>query len=362
MAPPSNQGPVRQRVTGVTQRVGRFTDRHPFLGPSVWMLAVVFFIAQVAVAYNWRSTAATPKATVPDHPYSFFANTISDLGETGKFTYGTPSMWSPNHFWMNTAFFLLGLVMLIGSPLIYQEFNEGDPHKVWIARFAFTAQFLGGLGAIFVALFPENEHPLMHVVGAGLAIAVGTLGVFFLGLSLPLPGRLRRFMLFCMPVAIVAIILYALHEYLGFGPGGMERLAAYPEVIWLISFGFYISRSHYSNGSAHRALKTKQAIWVGRGFDVNPVPSPSRLRLPAAGRLPRGKVNSAYSVKLIPLGGTGQQRVFTVGPQIAPGLDLAADGRLSGIPTEAGSYRLTVKVTDSDAALVHKTYRLKVQR
>ena len=79
-------------------------------------------------------------------------------------------------------------------------------------------------------------------LGAALAIAVGTLGVFVLGIALPLPGRLRRFMLFCMPVSLVAIVLFALHEYLGFGPGGMERLAAYPEVIWLISFGFYISQ------------------------------------------------------------------------------------------------------------------------
>ena len=32
---------------------------------------MVFFVAQVAVAYNWRSLAAAPKGIVPDHPYSF---------------------------------------------------------------------------------------------------------------------------------------------------------------------------------------------------------------------------------------------------------------------------------------------------
>ncbi len=253
-APPTKQGPVHRRVTGASKWVGRYADRYPFLGPAVWMLAVTFFIAQVAVAYNWTYRAASPKAIIPAHPYSFFANTISDLGETAKFTYGSPVMWSPNHFWMNTAFVLLGVIMVIGSPLIYQEFNEGDPHKVWIARFAFTAQFLGGIGAIIVGFSPENEHPTVHVVGAGLAIAVGTLGVLLLGLALPLPSPLRGFMIFVMPIALVAIVLYALHEYLGFGPGGMERLAAYPEVIWLISFGVYISHSHYSNNSAHRTL------------------------------------------------------------------------------------------------------------
>ena len=289
--------PIHQRVT---QGVSRFTDRYPFVGPVVWMMATVFFVAQVAVAYNWRSLAATPKGIVPDHPYSFFANSISDLAETAKFKYGDPAMWSPNQVWMNVAFVLLGAVMIIGSPLIYQEFNEGDRHKVWVARFAFTAQVLGGVGAILVGLNPENEHPRMHIVGAALAIAVGTLGVFVLGIALPLPGRLRRFMLFCMPVSLVAIVLFALHEYLGFGPGGMEQLAAYPEVIWLISFGFYILRSHYSNGSAHRALQSIRAARVGSGADGHAGPIPPRLRLPARGRLPDGRVDSNYQCHVDP--------------------------------------------------------------
>jgi hypothetical protein len=124
---PVSRQPLHRRVA---RRVSRFADRYPFVGPFVWMSAMLFFAAQVAVAYRWRSATATPKGIVPDHPYSFFANTISDLGETAKFTYGTPTMWSPYHLWMNVAFILLGAVMIIGSPLIYQEFNEGDRLKV----------------------------------------------------------------------------------------------------------------------------------------------------------------------------------------------------------------------------------------
>jgi hypothetical membrane protein len=368
MARSSRQGLVRRLVTPALRWPGRFTDRYPFFGPSVWMLAVVFFIAQVVVAYSWKSCATkrscltNPSGIAPGHPYSFFANTISDLGETAKFTYGSPTMWSPHHSWMNAAFLLLGLVMIIGSPFIYQEFNEGDPYKARIAGVAFTTQALGGLGVICVAGFPENEHPLMHEVGAGLAIAVGTLGVFLLGFALPLPKQLRRFMLFAMPVALVAIALYALHEYLGFGPGGMERLAAYPEVIWLISFGFYISHSHHSYGSAHRALKAEHAFWVGRIFGKNPGQKPLRLRLPAVGGLPRGKLDVPYEFKLIPIGGTGQNRAFIANQEIAPGLRLGADGRISGIPTKPGLNRLTVKVAEGDGAPVRKNYALRVER
>jgi len=70
------------------------------------------------------------RAVAVDRPQRSHDQTRSGLGEV-RF---------PHHCT------LLGAVMIIGSPLIYQEFNGGDPHRVWIARFAFTAQFLGGLG------------------------------------------------------------------------------------------------------------------------------------------------------------------------------------------------------------------------
>jgi hypothetical membrane protein len=251
--PPSGAGPIRRWITAASAATGRFTDRHPFFGSIIWMTAITFFVAQVAVAYNWQSRARTPRGIVPDHPYSFFANTISDLGETAKFTYGTPAMWSPDHVWMEVAFVLLGVVMIIGTPFIYQEFKENTSVKVWVARIGFSAQALAGAGAITVGFVPENVNDLGHKIGAGLAIGIGTFGVLLLGLSIPLPRPIRQFMLWCMPISLVAILLFALHEYLGFGPGGMERIAAYPEVIWLIMFGSYISRCHSSDGSGYHS-------------------------------------------------------------------------------------------------------------
>jgi len=325
--------------------IGRFTDRYPFFGPVLWMAAISFFVAQVGVAYTWQSRARLPSGTVPDHPYGFFANTISDLGETSKFTYGTPAMWSPDHGWMNAAFIVLGAVMIMGAPFIYQEYNETTSAKVWIARIGFAAQVLAGGGAITVGLIPENVNGLGHEIGAGLAIAIGTLGVFLLGLSLPrLPGRIRLFMLW-MPVALMAILLYALHEYLGFGPGGMERVAAYPEVIWLIMFGFYIARSHYSYGSSHRPAG----------------PNASRLRFHSVGHLPRARKNEPYSVAIGSLGGAGQQRTFSPRSRLPPGLALAPNGILSGTPTESGFHRLKIDVTDETSIAV-KTFTLPIGR
>jgi hypothetical membrane protein len=322
------------------------------------MLAVLFFVAQLVAAYPWQSRTPPPRGIAPYHPYSFFAQTISDLGATSKFTYGNPPFWSPDHAWMNVALVLLGVVMIIGSPLIYQEFNENSPAQVWVARVAFSAQALAGVGAIAVGLFPENEHPLPHVLGAGLAIAVGTTGVFLLGLALPLPGPIRRFMLWSGPVALTAILLYAIHEYLGFGPGGMERLAAYPEVIWLVAFGFYISRSHYVHGSAHRPPALAADTRSRPGLDVASIPpGRTRLRLPAAPWLPRARSGEPYHMRLTGMGGAGDRHRFSPTTYEGPGLSLTADGVLSGTPRTAGIWRIRVELAD-EKDTVAKSYIL----
>lgn len=322
-------------------RSARFSDRYPFVGPALYSLAITFFVAQVAVAYNWQSKAPHTTLIKPYHPYSFFANTISDLGETSKFGYGNPAMWSPDHVWMNIAFFLLGAVMILGTPLLYHEFSEQQTHRVAIG-FGFALQALAGVGAILVGAIPENTHPLGHEVGAGLAIAVGTAGVLVLGLSLvPLPGRVRRFMLWCSPVSLVAILLYVLHEYLGFGPGGMERVAAYPEVIWLIIFGFYIGQSHYYFGSAHR-------------------PTASRLRLKPAGWLPIGQVNQPYSAP-VALGASPNAvvNIQLVGTT-KNGLTVTPAGDIQGTPTQPGIFKVRVSATVGGQS-TEQNYKVRIE-
>jgi hypothetical membrane protein len=53
---------------------------------------------------------------------------------------------------------------------------------------------------------------------------------------------MRRSMLMFSSMALTALLLFAAHKYFGIGAGTMERLAAYPETIWLITFGLYIWR------------------------------------------------------------------------------------------------------------------------
>jgi hypothetical membrane protein len=199
------------------------------LGWSIYVLGVLYFIVQFFVASAWKPV------------YSWSANTISNLGDTSC----RPTLCSPRHQWMNAEFLVLGLVMIVGSWLIYQEFTERTAEERLAARIGFFCLAVGGVGAVLVAKFPENTVSFMHDLGAGLAIFVGTFGIFVLGIVLVLPLILRWGMRVVAPIAMLAVVLFVAHLYLGLGAGTMERIAAYPEAIWLIVFGIYLATEHH---------------------------------------------------------------------------------------------------------------------
>jgi hypothetical membrane protein len=209
------------------------------MGPLIFWLSILYFAVQIFVSLVWRPS------------YSWSRNSISDLGNTSCST----TLCSPRHGWMNVEFFALGFVMAAGSLLIFQEFTERDADERLAARLGFWGLAVGGVGAALVGRFPENTVHAMHILGAGLAIGVGTAGIFVLGLALSLPqGRyLHLGMRVVPPIAVTALILFACHFYLGIGAGAMERLAAYPETVWMIVFGTYIAWDHHLK--AHRSTR-----------------------------------------------------------------------------------------------------------
>ncbi|MGN6770163.1 MAG: autotransporter domain-containing protein [Rhizobiaceae bacterium] len=63
--------------------------------------------------------------------------------------------------------------------------------------------------------------------------------------------------------------------------------------------------------------------------------------------LPDGKVNTAYpGVRLIASGGTGPYEFAVVAGKLPNGVQLTADGAISGTPTEAGDFTATAQATD----------------
>jgi hypothetical membrane protein len=211
-----------------SRRVLAFANRYPHLGPLFWMLSLEYFIVQAVVASAWTT------------PYSLANNPISDLGSTTCGLFSGRYVCSPFHGLMNLAFIILGLSMVGGSLLIYHEFEH---ELASLIGFGFMA--LAGIGAVLVGVFPENTVIWMHVLGATLAFLLGNLSLVILSFILPLSPTMGWYTLASGLVALGALGLFATHNYFGLGIGGMERLATYPQTIWLIVFGIYVSAQRW---------------------------------------------------------------------------------------------------------------------
>jgi hypothetical membrane protein len=244
-----------QQESRRTRRIPIFVDRYDWMGPTIVVLSSWYFAAQLLVAWVYRPQ------------YSFLSNRISDLGNTGC-PPPDSNMCSPRHVWMNVSIALLGLAMIVGSVLIFSEFSlSRHPREQRAAKAGFVCLALGGIGAILVGLVPENVNTAhLHTVGTAMAIGLGQLAILILGFVLrEIDDWLREFMLVTSLVVLLAGISLAFNHHFGIGEGALERMAQYPECVWLILFGFYISRDHYRRGVVDRHFRLcKEKLHMAR--------------------------------------------------------------------------------------------------
>lgn len=207
-----------------TRKIQRFEKRHPHVGPLLYIASIQLFITQLIVALFW-----------PTH-YSLSSHTISDLGNTACGIYSDRYVCSPLFSWMNASFMVLGITMIAGSLLLYQQFKKNPGSAI-----GFTFMGLGGFGTLLVGLFPENSVGWLHSLGAFLPFFLGNLALIILGLSLYLKTGFRLFTMLCGIISLTAFFLFISGNYFYLGIGGMERFTAHPQTIWLIIFGAYLS-------------------------------------------------------------------------------------------------------------------------
>jgi hypothetical membrane protein len=158
--------------------------------------------------------------------YSVSLNYISDLGATCR---TTCAFVQPSSLMFDSSVFLLGALLVIGAYL----FRLGSGSVLSPLLLGVT-----GLGAMGVGVFPETAgmlHPVVSLVafmGGGLA-ALSTFKH-----SKPV---LCYFAAILSAMTLVALVLFATGIYLGLGAGGMERMIAFPIIIWGIAFGGYLT-------------------------------------------------------------------------------------------------------------------------
>ena len=160
--------------------------------------------------------------------YSISQNYISDLGATCR---ATCQVVQPTSIIFNSSVFLLGLLAIVGAYFVWRGFNS----RIFSALIV-----MAGLGAMGVGIFPETAgviHPIVSLIT-----------FVFAGLSAIVSYRLQKaplsyFSILLGAMTLGALALYGSDVFLGLGPGGMERMIAYPALIWATGFAAHLIAS-----------------------------------------------------------------------------------------------------------------------
>ena len=148
--------------------------------------------------------------------YSTSENYISDLGV------------GPSALIFNSSVFLLGVIAAAGTYFIQRTLGS---------RLFSVLLILTGVGAMGVGLFPET-FGILHAIPSLITFLFG-------GLSAIMSYKLQKpplsyFSVMLGALSLVALVLFGSGTYLGLGKGGMERMIAYPTLLWGVGFGGYL--------------------------------------------------------------------------------------------------------------------------
>jgi len=158
--------------------------------------------------------------------YSISGNYISDLGATCRA--GACVVFQPSSAIFNSSSVILGLLLALGSMLIRRGGGDG----------LFTALLLfSGLGAVGVGVFPES-YGALHSISAMIAFLFG--GAASIASYRILEGFPRIVGPVMGIMAIASLAMFISGNHLGLGPGGIERVLAYLELLFGVMAGGYL--------------------------------------------------------------------------------------------------------------------------
>lgn len=150
--------------------------------------------------------------------YNTSLQTISSLGV------------GPSAAIFNISILLLGVLGLIG---VYFY------HQVYKLNLFSILLGLAYSGAIGVGLFTEASATFnLHVIFSFMTYVFGGMAAIVSYKQQKHP--MSTFSMILGAFSLLAIIILASGNYLGLGLGGMERMVAYPLLLWLVGFGSQI--------------------------------------------------------------------------------------------------------------------------
>jgi len=128
----------------------------------------------------------------------------------------------------NPAIFGFGLLLIAAAYLL---------HAAGTNRWFLVLLALTGLGAAGVGVFPETIIVPHSICAITVFISGGLCAI--LGFRI-FTGPWSWFSPVWGAITLVAVVLLGAKVYLGLGAGGMERIIAYPLIIWAIGTGAYL--------------------------------------------------------------------------------------------------------------------------
>jgi hypothetical membrane protein len=176
---------------------------------------VVFLALQLVAQSRWTAPGG----------YSWAHNNISDLGNVRCGPYGDRLVCSPGHVAMNAGFVLNGLLLALGAASLGPRWRAAD--RPWAHRWL----VVGSLGWTLAGLFPADRALAGHLAGATLIFWVWPVAAIRSRRAAGWPAALAGW------VSLAGFVGLFFHAYAGLGPGGMERVAAYPVELWLLALG-----------------------------------------------------------------------------------------------------------------------------
>lgn len=160
--------------------------------------------------------------------YSVSANPISDLGATCA---GTCTIVEPASIVFTASVILLGGFVIAASYFINRATQR---------RLLTSFLFLTGIGAVGVGVFSETTG-IVHGVFSLIVFLFGGLSAISSYQVEETPMNYLSILLGALTLA--ALVLYVSGNYLAIGQGGMERMVAFPALLWGVGFGAYLMKS-----------------------------------------------------------------------------------------------------------------------